>query len=311
MKKAFIFLITAITLASCGKETPKQEEAKATPINPEVNTVQGIAIIEPAKRIASIATETPGIVKEIRASLGEQITKGQVLVVLSSGTEQTQLQQARSRTITQNKAAQAVQADLGSLRVQKNQASVDYERNKRLFAGDAITKKELDDSRFKLDDLKEKIEAIEAQVAQQRSKVSELQVEEKYYRTLLNNKTVTAPDNGTLLSLEVKAGEYLDGNSSIGEFAPEGPLVAVTEIDELFAHKVKGGQKAEIRSQGGGEILATGTVVLTSPYLRKKSLFSDSPDDLEDRRVREIRIQLSNPGQVLLGAKVESIIHVK
>ena len=311
MKIAFIFLITAITLAGCGKETPKQEEAKAVPLNSEVTTVQGVAIIEPAKRIASIAAESPGIVKEIKASLGEKVTKGQVLVVLSSGTEASQLQQARSGTITQNKAVAAAQADLGSLKVQQSQARADFERNKRLFAGDALTKQELDDSRFKLEDLNKKIQAIEAQVAQQRSKVSELRAEEKYYRTLLNNKTVTAPDNGTLLSLEVKAGEYLDANSSIGDFAPEGPLIAITEIDELFAHKVKVGQKAEIRAQGGGEILATGTVILTSPYLRKKSLFSDSPDDLEDRRVREVRIQLDNPGQVLLGAKVESIIHVK
>jgi multidrug resistance efflux pump len=311
MKKTFIFLITALTLAGCGKETPEQEEAKAVPVNPAVSTVQGIAIIEPAKRIASIAAETPGIVKEIKATLGQEITKGQVLVVLSSGTEGSQLQQAQSRTITQNKAVAAAQADLGSLKVQLNQAAADFERNERLYAGDALTKKELDDSRFKLEDLTKKIEAIEAQVAQQRSKVSELRAEEKYYRTLLNNKTVTAPDNGTLLSLEVRTGEYLAANSSIGEFAPEGPLIAITEIDELFAHQVKVGQKAEIRAQGGGEILATGTVILTSPYLRKKSLFSDSPDDLEDRRVREVRVQLSNPGQVLLGAKVESIIHVK
>jgi multidrug efflux pump subunit AcrA (membrane-fusion protein) len=311
MKKPFIFLIIALTLSGCGKETPKQEEAKTVHLNLEVSTVQGIAIIEPEKRISSIAAESPGIVKEIKASLGEKITKGQVLVVLSSGTEESQLQQARSGTITQNKAVAAAQADLGSLKVQQSQARADFERNKRLFAGDALTKKELDDSRFKLEDLTKKIQAIEAQVAQQRSKVSELRAEEKYYRTLLNNKTVTAPDNGTLLSLEVKAGEYLDANSSIGDFAPEGPLIAITEIDELFANKVKVGQKAEIRAQGGGEILATGTVILTSPYLRKKSLFSDSPDDLEDRRVREVRIQLSNPGQVLLGAKVESIIHIK
>ncbi|HEX8574787.1 MAG TPA: efflux RND transporter periplasmic adaptor subunit [Flavobacterium sp.] len=311
MKKVFIFLITALTLSGCGKEKPKQEETKTMPINTEVSTVQGIAIIEPAKRISSISAETPGIVKEIKATLGQKITKGQVLVVLSSSTEASQLQQARSRTLTQNKAVVAAQADLGSLKVQLNQARADLERNKRLFAGDALTKKELDDSQFELEDLTKKIEAIEAQVAQQRAKISEQQADEKYYSTLLNNKTVTAPDNGTLLSLEVKAGEYLDANSSIGEFAPEGSLIAITEIDELFAHKVKVGQKAVIRAQGGGETLATGTVILTSPYLRKKSLFSDSPDDLEDRRVREVRIQLSNPGQVLLGSKVECIIQVK
>jgi hypothetical protein len=86
--------------------------------------------------------------------------------------------------------------------------------------------------------------------------------------------------------------------------------VAVTEIDELFALNVKLGQKAIIRPQGSDERLTTGTVILASPYLRKKSLFSDNAANLEDRRVREVRVQLDDPSKVIIGARVECIITV-
>jgi len=121
---------------------------------------------------------------------------------------------------------------------------------------------------------------------------------------------VKAPTNGTLLSLDAKVGQFLANNQSIGDFAPAGPLVAVTEVDELFALNVKVGQKASIRPQGSRDVLTTGTVVLASPYLRRKSLFSDNAANLEDRRVREVRVQLDDPTKVIIGARVECVITV-
>lgn len=52
-------------------------------------------------------------------------------------------------------------------------------------------------------------------------------------------------------------------------------------------------------------------MILASPYLRKKSLFADNSANLEDRRVREVRVQLDNPENVLIGARVECIIDVQ
>jgi hypothetical protein len=94
----------------------------------------------------------------------------------------------------------------------------------------------------------------------------------------------------------------------MSEFAPVGPVMAITEIDELFADKVKEGQIAEIRLQGDTVIIGSGKVILAAPYLRKKSLFSDKADNLEDRRVREVRVQLDSSTRILIGSRVECII---
>jgi hypothetical protein len=57
--------------------------------------------------------------------------------------------------------------------------------------------------------------------------------------------------------------------------------------------------------------LTTGTVYLLSPYLSKKSLFSDGAANMEDRRVREVRILLDNGNRVIIGNRVECVIAVK
>jgi hypothetical protein len=79
-------------------------------------------------------------------------------------------------------------------------------------------------------------------------------------------------------------------------------------VDELWANKIYIGQKATIRTQGMDDKLAEGEVVYLSPYLKKKSLFSDDSSNMEDRRVREVRIRLSGNTNLLINSRVEAVI---
>jgi hypothetical protein len=71
---------------------------------------------------------------------------------------------------------------------------------------------------------------------------------------------------------------------------------------------VRNGISVSIAKQGTRELLSTGKIVYCSPYLSKKSIFSDKADNLEDRRVREVRVIVDKPGSVLIGSRVECII---
>jgi hypothetical protein len=51
-----------------------------------------------------------------------------------------------------------------------------------------------------------------------------------------------------------------------------------------------------------------GKVFLASPSLRKKTLFLDNSSNMEDRRVREVRILLEDTSKVLIVQKVECVI---
>ena len=309
---AFVLSVFSILFLSCGgkDETSAAKTDSVRTVRPpaRVDQVIGIAVIEPSDRIANLSTETGGLVRSIRVRIGDSLKKGDVILTMDNAVETAQLRQASVKIRTQQDAIETARQNVQTLQVQLQKADADLKRNEQLFAGNALTRKELDDSRYQVDNLRQQIRASEAQVRQAEGQIKSLRADVQYAGTVAGLKTVKAPTSGTLLSLDAKVGQYLNNNQSIGEFAPAGPLVAVTEIDELFALNVEVGQKAFMRPQGGDQVLSTGTVVLASPYLRKKSLFADNAANLEDRRVREVRVRLDNPEKVIIGARVECVI---
>ncbi|MGF7215318.1 multidrug resistance efflux pump [Spirosoma lacussanchae] len=313
--KAPYILLTLLLLNACSDNKQKTAEQQADSVRTvqapkRIGEVMGVAVIEPAARISQLSAETGGVVQQINVTIGEQLRKGQVILTMDNALESAQLRQAAVKINTQQDAVETARQQVQTLRVQLQKAEADLVRSDKLFAGNALTRKELDDARYAVQNLQQQIRASEAQVKQAQGRIGELRADIRYASTVAGLKTVKAPVDGTLLSLDAKVGQFLATNQSIGDFAPAGPLVALTEIDELFALRVKVGQKAYIRPQGSNERLSTGTVVLASPYLRKKSLFSDNASNLEDRRVREVRVQLDNPANVIIGARVECIIQV-
>lgn len=308
-------VISVFTLLSCSskeqKPTEQKDSVRTVQTPKRIDEVVGIAVIEPAARISQLSAETGGLIRSIKINVGDVVKKGQVLLTMDNAVETAQLRQAGTKIKTQQDAIETARQNVQTLRVQLDKAQADLKRNETLFAGKALTQKDLDDSRYTVQNLQQQIRASEAQVRQAQSQISSLRADIQYASTVAGLKTVRAPADGTILSLDAKVGQFLNSNQSIGDFAPAGPLVAVTEIDELFALRVKVGQKAFVRPQGSDERLSTGTVVLTSPYLRKKSLFADNAQNLEDRRVREVRVQLDDPNKVIIGARVECVIAVR
>jgi hypothetical protein len=57
--------------------------------------------------------------------------------------------------------------------------------------------------------------------------------------------------------------------------------------------------------------LAEGEVVFLGSYLKKKSLFSDDSGNMEDRRVREVRVRLSGKPDLLINSRVEVVIDLQ
>lgn len=274
----------------------------------EVREIIGVARIEPAGKIIVINAETAGFVREVLFVENERVEKGQALVVLDAELEEAQVQQAKSRITVQQAAIESARAGLSALQVKFMAAKQTYDRELRLLQGKAGTQQAVDDSRFARDEIEKQILAQEAQIRQQQAQVGELAAELRYREVGRAKKTLRAPLSGRFLSCEVKPGNYVQASASLGDFAVDGPQVAVTEVDELFAMRVREGQSAYIRPQGRGEVLSRGKVVFVGPYLKKKSLFSDRSDNLEDRRVREVRIELEDSSKVLIGSRVECVI---
>ncbi len=304
-------MVTFLFFSCAGK---KEEEKIALPVSADkltVDMVIGIASIEPAERIVQLTTESAGIVKMIHAQVSQQVMKDELMFSLSDEVELAQVNQAKSKLRTQQSIIESQQATVGSLEVQLQNAKTNFDRTQRLFSGNAATQQQLDDSRFAFENTTQQKLSAAANLQQQIAKQAELHADLNYYQALLNRKYIRATSNGTVLSIDAKVGNYVSSATVLAEFAPEGALVAITEIDELFADRVKVGQHATIRPQGDSTILARGEVYIISPYLKKKSLFSDNAGNLEDRRVREVRVKINPDTKLLIGSRVECVIELK
>ena len=314
MKHSLTILMLSVFLFACSSTTKQQEEKNQQQVaqkNADVNKLVGLASVEPETRIVSLYSDVSGIVKKINYDVNSEVKAGDVILVLNSDVEEAQLLQAKSKVATQEAMIKAAQAQLASSTVKMDNAEVNYNRNEKLMEAGAVTKQTTDDSRFTYESSEKDVSAADATLIQQKAKITELQADIVYYEELIERKKIKAPATGKILSLDVKIGSNVSPSQSIGDFAPDGPLIAVTEVDELFAYKVQKGMKAYIRPQGQSDTLAIGTVYLTSPYLRKKTLFSDDATNMEDRRVREVRVLLDKSDKVLIGSRVECVIQLK
>jgi HlyD family secretion protein len=305
-----VFIGSALLLLACGSD--KKETTQLNNIDSlTVKEVIGIANVEPLQRILTLTPEATGIVKKINVEINQKVKKGDILFVLDNTTETAQLHQAQSKLATQISVIEKNNASLKTAETNVANAKINVDRSQNLFASNAVTKKQLEDEQLNYETKKLQLESTKTDVQQAQRRLAELKSDVEYYQTILDKKTIKAPLNGTILSVDTKLGANVTTSTALSDFAPEGPAMAITEIDELFADEVKVGQPAYVRAQGDTIVLATGKVILAAPYLRKKSLFSDKADNLEDRRVREVRVQLDSSETLLIGSRVECIIELK
>jgi HlyD family secretion protein len=294
-----------MSLLACQSETKNEQPAKPKPIT----KVVGVARIEPEQGLVELYAGTTGRVTDIPVSENQSLKKGQVLLTVDRTTDQAQLASARSKIGTQRAGIAAQEAAVASLKLSADKARTDYELNQKLLAVKGITQQTLNESEADVAKAQQEYRKGLADLEKARTVLNELNADVNVYAVQAKEKTLEAPYTGKLLEWTVKVGDYVTGETQVGQMAPEGSLIARTEVDELFAERIKLGQKAEIRSQATGKIIGAGTVYFAGGFLKKKSLFEDETAQ-EDRRVREVRIRLNPGAGVLINARVDCIIHL-
>jgi multidrug efflux pump subunit AcrA (membrane-fusion protein) len=306
------FVIMMILSLGCWQCRPQDQEQLSAPppAMEEPTRIVGIGRIEPELRLLDLSSENSGLISAIRSQAGDKIVEGQVIIELTHAVEQAKLDQAKARLQSKLSEIDGIKAALAATKIRTEYAKVTYERAKSLFEKDAQTESYLDNARTEYESHLEDVKRLEANVVTALDSVKEYRADLKLAQAELEKRYLLAPVDGQILSLDVTIGSYVFEGSPIGTYAPKSPLCARCEIDELFAEYTKVGQKAFIRHPGMTESLAEGTVIFSGPYLRKKSLFADDVGDLEDRRVREIIIQLSPDASILYGSRVECVIQI-
>ena len=316
--KTGIFIRTMVGIGSAGlmlltMVCSKPEQKSQSPPEPVTSPekIIGIGRIEPEKRIVNLSSEVAGIISEIRKAPGSRVKKGEVILSQINAIEKARVNQARSRIKVQQSQIAAAEAALNAARAKLTSTRNNYERLKKLYAKKAKPEAQYEKAQADYHTLMAEINRSEANLRAAHFLLDQYRADLNRTEAELARKSIAAPADGQILSIDIPAGSYISPGQSVGSFAPESPLTAWCEIDELFADLVEINQEAIIRYPGRTEKLAQGRVTYAGPWLRKKSIFSDDIGDLEDRRVREVWIRLDSGSGVLLGSRVECVIFLE
>ncbi|MEY4288848.1 MAG: hypothetical protein RLZZ30_936 [Bacteroidota bacterium] len=306
--KTISLIVLSVLLFSCGGKSTEPKKKATNYTLDKIDKLVGVARIEPENKICPIGSEIPGRVVSIEVQEGQFVKKGQLIMLLDESTELAQVQQSTSKLVTRTQRVKSLQAKIAAIQIKLKAAEVESKRERTLANAKAGTEKAAIDSETNYQNLAADLLIAQADLEEAQAGVKEVGAETNYLNQLKDKKRIYAPEDGMMLNWDVKVGQALAAGTKLGDFAPDGNLIAITEVDELYAMKVKVGQKVNVNLQGTTNLLTKGTVTYCAPYLSKKSIFSDRADNLEDRRVREVHVRVDNPKAVLIGSRVECII---
>ncbi len=308
MKKLFVCLISVLLVAACNN---KKESQQPQPEPQPAQIAVGIGKVIPQGGVSNLAAPVSGIVADILVEVGSRVSENDDLIILDNTDAKLSVNEDNARIATQ-------QRNIRSARLLEEKGRItlqDKERKlsdaKELFAAGAISGENLRQLQNDYDVELQNQQKLRNDIALQQSQLSELAAQRNVSSENLRSTVLKAPMNGTVLSILPRKGEALNQYETYILLAPEAPLVVLAEIDEMLSSRIAVGQECEIKVLGGVGQTARGKILRVSPDLKKKSLFSDSGQDMEDRRVREIEVSIDNASDdLLIDTKVECIVHL-
>lgn len=307
MKKILYLIIFSSLIIGCGKKKTDEKTIKVIKIA-DVTQVVGIGKIQPENDVIQLSAEVGGIVEKINVQENDIVKKGEIILVLKHSIEQANMAEIKSQISTQSAQIRANQTNIELAKIKYENANIELQRLRKLLANGAETQQVVDNAETQLKTYSADIDQQKALVEVSRRKLTEIKKQIKVSNATLNQRFVKSPIDGILLEMSVLIGGVVNSQTPFAQLASDAKTIAVCEIDEMFAPKIKINQRAIIRDAGSSDTLSSGTVYFVATFLKTKSLFTDQAGEKEDRRVREIKIRLDNPQKMLLNTRVECII---
>jgi len=220
------------------------------------STLEAVGSIRAAKGV-DISNEITGIVEEIHFNSGDDVKAGDVLLSLRANDEIAKLQ---------------------TLVAAENIAEINYSRDKKQLAVQAV-------SRATLDNDEATLQGAKAQVMEQKA--------------ILNKKVIRAPFDGHLGIRNIDVGQYLNAGSAIVTLQQLDPVYLDFTMPQQSLAQIKVGQKIVIKSDTYPDKVFEGSIAAINPKV-----------DISTRNV-QVRAELPNPEHLLLPgmyAKAEIVV---
>jgi len=285
-----------ILLGTNGKE-PMPTPISEPPRSPYDQTVAASGIIEAVNENVRIAPPVAGLITKIFVAVGDKIKKQAPLFQLDD-------RDLRAQLVTREAAIPPLHAQMEEQQYRIGDLDTQWQRLKAVHDQRAVSEDDLKRTWYALEMAKRTLQRLEATVKQATAQRDEIAI-------LLDRLTVRAPRDGTILQVNVRAGEYatLGSNEPLLLLGETERLQVRADVDEVNAPLVAPHAPgvASLKSMAGTTIPLT--FVRIEPYvIPKKSLTGDNTERV-DTRVLQIIYRFDRPPfPVYAGQQVDVFI---
>lgn len=238
MKKRF-FILLGLTVAAGAayyffSSNSKQETTYLTESVTRGNvekTVVASGSVESVNEV-DVGAQASGKITKLYVKLGQEIKKGEMIADIDSTTQINTLN-------TKKAALVSYQAQLKAKKTAYDVALSSYNRLSKLYTQKATSLDSLNTAKSTLDNAKAEMEAIEANTKQAEIEVNTAETNVGYTK-------ITAPMDGTVISVPVSEGQTVNANQTtptIVTIADLSKMKIKPEISEGDITKVKAGQE--------------------------------------------------------------------
>lgn len=253
VKYSIVLALTAVlaTVVYFKVYIPKHTFATLHPTTGQLQvSVQGIGNVN-ALNIYAITAQTGGKIDQILTDEGQQVNKGDLLVVMDGVDLPQQLAVARSNLLQAEYEVQALQGELDNQKAQETLLQITFTRYKKLNKQKFVTVAEYDKALAELQGIQAAIAATASRIDSARAGVVAAKKNIDALQEKIARLKVYAPVDGHVISREAEVAQYVQPSTQILQIVDPATLWVETKIDERISGQVKVGQQAEIilRSQ--------------------------------------------------------------
>ena len=238
MKKRFFILLGLLVAAGAAyyflSNNSKQETTYLTESVTRGNvekTVVASGSVESVNEV-DVGAQASGKITKLYVKLGQEIKKGEMIADIDSTTQINTLN-------TKKAALVSYQAQLKAKKTANDVALSSYNRLSKLYTQKATSLDSVNAAKSTLDNAKAEMEAIEANIKQAEIEVNTAETNVGYTK-------ITAPMDGTVISVPVSEGQTVNANQTtptIVTIADLSKMKIKPEISEGDITKVKAGQE--------------------------------------------------------------------
>jgi HlyD family secretion protein len=299
----FAAIFIAFGLPDRALSEPAREPARAPAALADKARVAGSGVVEPSSELIQIGSALPGLVTRVAVEPGDRVGQGQVLFTVDDRAARAQLREAEA-------AIAAARAGISEAQSARNTAGRQLALYRNVADPAAVSRAEVIRAEGDATAAGERLRLTQAQLQSAQARANSA-------RTEIGRLTVRAPRAGEILSVAIRAGEYVStmGGGNAQAFIEMGetrPLHVRIDIDEEQAPRVALGRPATVSPRGAAGRQVKAAFVRAEPQVVPKRSLTNSAAERVDVRVLQVIYALpETDGLFRVGQQVDAYIPAK